>query len=46
MQERQLSREQADDLFELQGKVWGWETPLGQRIQLASVDGAINAVGG
>ena len=43
MRERQLSRAQAVDLLDRQGQIWGWEPRWGQRIQLASVDGAINA---
>ena len=46
MRERQLSRAQAVDLLNRQGQIWGWEPRWGQRIQLASVDGAINAAGG
>jgi len=46
MRERQLSRAQAVDLLDRQGQIWGWEPRWGQRIQLASVDGAINAAGG
>jgi len=46
MRERQLSRAQAVDLLNRQGHVWGWELRWVQRIQLAAVDGAINAAGG
>ncbi|KZR87739.1 hypothetical protein MITS9509_00539 [Synechococcus sp. MIT S9509] len=46
LRERQLSRAQAVDLLDRQGQVWGWEPQWGQRIQLAAVDGAINAAGG
>ncbi len=46
MRERQLSRAQAVDLLDRQGQIWRWEPRWGQRIQLASVDGAINAAGG
>lgn len=46
MRERQLSRAQAVDLLDRQGQIWGWEPRWGRRIQLASVDGAINAAGG
>ncbi len=46
MRERELSRAQAVDLLDRQGQIWGWEPRWGQRIQLASVDGAINAAGG
>ena len=46
MRERQLSRAQAVDLLDRQGQIWGWEPRWAQRIQLASVDGAINAAGG
>ena len=46
MRERQLSRAQAVDLLNRQGQIWGLEPQWGQRIQLASVDGAINAAGG
>ena len=46
LRERQLSRTQAFDLLDRQGQVWGWEPRWGQRIQLAAVDGAINAAGG
>ena len=45
MRERQLSRAQAVDLLDRQGQIWGWEPRWGQRIPLASVDGAINAAG-
>ena len=46
MRERQLSRAQAVDLLDRQGQIWGWEPRWGRSIQLASVDGAINAAGG
>ena len=46
MRERQLSRTRAVDLLDRQGQIWGWEPRWAQRIQLASVDGAINAAGG
>ena len=37
---------QAVELLDRQGRVWGWEPRWGQRIQLTSVDRAINAAGG
>ena len=43
MRERRLSRAQAVELLDRQGRVWGWEPRWGQRIQLTSVDRAINA---
>ena len=46
MRERRLSRAQAVELLDRQGRVWGWEPRWGQRIQLTSVDRAINAAGG
>ena len=46
MRERQLSREQAVDLLDRQGQIWGWGPRWGQRIQLNAVDRAINAAGG
>ena len=46
MRERQMSRAQALELLDRQGQVWGWQPRWGQRIQLAAVDGAINAAGG
>ena len=46
MRERRLRRAQAVELLDRQGRVWGWEPRWGQRIQLTSVDRAINAAGG
>ena len=46
LRERQLSRAQAVELLDRQGRIWGWQPRWGQRIQLANVDRAINAAGG